>query len=65
MYGFLLKLIDFPYFSNHGNASQLLGNLALHDPLESLLHLYDVILVEHQTLRPERITTVLIKPNSK
>ena len=37
---------------NHGDAPQLLGDQALHDPLVGLLHLDDVILVEHQALLP-------------
>lgn len=32
---------------NHSNAPQLLGNHALHDPLEGLLDLDDIVLVEH------------------
>lgn len=38
------------YPGNHGDAPQLLGDQVLHDPLEGLLHLDDVVLVEHQTL---------------
>lgn len=42
------------YLGNHGDAPQLLGDQALHDPLEGLLHLDDVVLVERDALLPER-----------
>lgn len=42
-----------PDLGNHGNAPQLLGEQALHDPLEGFLHLDDVVLAEREALLPE------------
>lgn len=49
------------YPGNHGNTPQLLGDLALDDPLEGLLHLDDVILVERNALLSERTNRVEAK----
>lgn len=41
------------YPGNHGDAPQLLGDQALHDPLEGLLHLDQVVPVHSDALLSE------------
>lgn len=50
----IVPLLNVTYFANYSNAPQLLCNQTLHDPLEGLLHLDDIIFVEHQTLFSRR-----------
>lgn len=51
--GIFLLIVDITCLGKHSDAPQLLGDQALHDPLEGLLHLDDVVLIEHQALLPE------------
>ena len=46
--------MDITYLGNHRYTSQLLANQTLHDPLEGLLHLDDIIFVKCQTLLSTR-----------